>query len=157
MWTGARQANRVRGLYLRAVLRQDIQYFDRDATTGKLLLGLNEETLALQNGISEKVRAASRRAVVSSCRTRRSPPHRHPFPPPLQVGTFVHNFGTFAIGMAIAFWKVGDNGALGGASQNQRHAFALVDRRPQNARVFCFRVGMAANFSHPGYGPYPGE
>ena len=52
MWMGARQANRIRTMYLRAVLRQDVAYFDRDATTGKLLMSLNEETLALQNAIS---------------------------------------------------------------------------------------------------------
>lgn len=75
MWTGTRQSNRVRKLYLQSILRQDIAYFDRDATTGKLLQGLNEDTLAFQNGISEK------------------------------VGTFIHNLMTFVIGMAIAFWR----------------------------------------------------
>jgi ATP-binding cassette, subfamily B (MDR/TAP), member 1 len=71
MWTGTRQANRVRAKYLEAVLRQDIAFFDRDATTGKLLQSLNEETLAFQAAISEK------------------------------VGTFIHNLFTFIIGMGI--------------------------------------------------------
>lgn len=75
MWTGARQANRVRSLYLKAVLRQDVAFFDKDATTGELLMGLNEQTLAYQLAISEK------------------------------VGSFLMNVGTFVIGMAIAFWR----------------------------------------------------
>ena len=57
MYTGSRQTNRVRSLYLKSVLRQDVQFFDRDATTGKLLMGLNEETIAYQHAISEKVRS----------------------------------------------------------------------------------------------------
>jgi ATP-binding cassette, subfamily B (MDR/TAP), member 1 len=75
MWTGTRQTNRVRAKYLAAVLRQDVAYFDRDATTGKLLQGLNEDTITLQNAISEK------------------------------VGMFLHNFFTFVVGIAIAFWR----------------------------------------------------
>lgn len=75
MWTGSRQTNRVRSLYLKSVLRQDVQFFDRDATTGKLLMGLNEETVAFQQATSEK------------------------------VGTFLHNSFTFIFGMAIAFWR----------------------------------------------------
>lgn len=53
--TGTRQANRVRGKYLHSILRQDVSYFDKDTTTGKLLLGLNEDTNAFSNAISEKV------------------------------------------------------------------------------------------------------
>ncbi len=75
MWTGSRQANRVRSMYLKSVLRQDIAFFDKDATTGELLMGLNEQTLAFQLAISEK------------------------------VGTFLHDMGTFVIGMGIAFWR----------------------------------------------------
>lgn len=34
MWTGNRQTNRIRQQYLAALLRQDISYYDVDATTG---------------------------------------------------------------------------------------------------------------------------
>lgn len=35
-------------MYLKAVLRQDVEYFDTQATTGSLLQGLNEDGTAIQ-------------------------------------------------------------------------------------------------------------
>jgi ATP-binding cassette subfamily B (MDR/TAP) protein 1 len=69
--TGARQATRIRHKYFHAVLRQEVAFFDASATTGTLLQGLNQDTLAVQNAIGEK------------------------------VGNFVHNFVTFLVGIAI--------------------------------------------------------
>ena len=37
MWTGTRQTGKLRQAYLSAVLRQDVEYFDTQATTGSLL------------------------------------------------------------------------------------------------------------------------
>ncbi|KAF8060513.1 ABCB6 [Scenedesmus sp. PABB004] len=53
-----RQTNRLRRLYLRAVMRQDISFFDTQATTGGLLQGLNEDALAVQQALSDKARPA---------------------------------------------------------------------------------------------------
>ncbi len=39
------QSNRLRARYLAAVLRQDVAFFDTQATTGGLLQGLNEDSL----------------------------------------------------------------------------------------------------------------
>lgn len=36
-YTGNRQANRLRRLYLEAILRQDVSFFDTQSTTGGLL------------------------------------------------------------------------------------------------------------------------
>lgn len=41
----ALQSNRLRQRYLAAVLRQDVGFFDTQATTGGLLQGLNEDSL----------------------------------------------------------------------------------------------------------------
>eukprot|EP00775_Hariotina_reticulata_P008041 gene8041-8236_t len=76
-WTysSVRQVNRLRRLYLRAVLRQDIPFFDTQATTGGLLQGLSEDSLAIQQAIADK------------------------------VGTFLQHFATFSAGFIIAFTK----------------------------------------------------
>jgi ATP-binding cassette, subfamily B (MDR/TAP), member 1 len=68
---GARQATRIRERFFQKVLHQEIAFFDASATTGVLLQGLNQDTLAVQNAIGEK------------------------------VGNFVHNFSTFVVGIAI--------------------------------------------------------
>lgn len=55
IYSGNRQANRLRMLYLKAVLDQDIAYFDTQASTGALLAGLNDDTQQVQAAVSEKV------------------------------------------------------------------------------------------------------
>ncbi|GAB4820940.1 hypothetical protein N2152v2_007986 [Parachlorella kessleri] len=53
--TSVRQVNRIRHRYLGSVLRQDVGYFDTQATSGRLLQGLNEDCITVQQGIGEKV------------------------------------------------------------------------------------------------------
>ncbi|XP_078169722.1 ABC transporter B family member 11-like isoform X1 [Carex rostrata] len=53
--TGERQATRIRGLYLKAVLRQDIAYFDKEITTGKVTGRISSDTVLIQDAIGEKV------------------------------------------------------------------------------------------------------
>jgi ATP-binding cassette subfamily B (MDR/TAP) protein 1 len=55
MQTGERQAARIRVLYLKAMLKQDISYFDEDARTGEVVNSLSSDTLLIQDAISEKV------------------------------------------------------------------------------------------------------
>jgi ATP-binding cassette subfamily B (MDR/TAP) protein 1 len=75
MWTGHRQTSRIRQMYLQAVLRQDVEFFDTQTTTGSLLEGLNEDGNAVQQAISEK------------------------------VGDFLQHTATFTVGYIIAFWR----------------------------------------------------
>ena len=68
---GVRQANRIRHAYLASVLQQEVAFFDTDTSSGKLLNGLNDDTVTIQNAIGEK------------------------------VGNFVHHLTTFLVGIAI--------------------------------------------------------
>nr|CAB3449152.1 unnamed protein product [Digitaria exilis] len=57
--TAERQASRMRARYLRAVLRQDVEYFDLNAgggsTTSEVVTGVSNDSLAVQDALSEKV------------------------------------------------------------------------------------------------------
>ncbi|GLI63941.1 hypothetical protein VaNZ11_007082 [Volvox africanus] len=75
MYTGNRQANRLRKRFLAAVLRQDVAFFDVQSTTGGLVQGLNEDSIDVQNAISEK------------------------------LGAFLHHSSTFITGFVIGFVK----------------------------------------------------
>ncbi|KAF8716318.1 hypothetical protein HU200_026605 [Digitaria exilis] len=55
MITGERQAARIRGLYLEAILRQDFVFFDKEITTGQLVERMSGETRLIQDAIGEKV------------------------------------------------------------------------------------------------------
>ncbi|GLC41172.1 hypothetical protein PLESTM_001163200 [Pleodorina starrii] len=75
MYTGNRQTNRLRTRFLAAVLRQDVAFFDVQSTTGGLVQGLNEDSIDVQNAISEK------------------------------LGAFLHHSSTFITGFVIGFVK----------------------------------------------------
>ncbi|KAH7851379.1 hypothetical protein Vadar_010696 [Vaccinium darrowii] len=54
--TGARQASRMRSRYLKAVLRQDVGYFDLHVTsTAEVITSVSSDTLVIQDVISEKL------------------------------------------------------------------------------------------------------
>ncbi|KAF0917811.1 hypothetical protein E2562_021483 [Oryza meyeriana var. granulata] len=55
-WTmaGERQSARIRSLYLKAVLRQDIAFFDTEITTGEAVSRMSSDTLLIQGALSEK-------------------------------------------------------------------------------------------------------
>ncbi|KAK4492352.1 hypothetical protein RD792_003156 [Penstemon davidsonii] len=55
MITGERQAVRIRNLYLRAILRQDIGYFDKETNTGEILERISSDTIIIQDAIGEKI------------------------------------------------------------------------------------------------------
>jgi ATP-binding cassette subfamily B (MDR/TAP) protein 1 len=55
MITGERQSARIRSLYLEAVLRQDIAFFDKEMTTGQVVEGMSGDTILIQDAIGEKV------------------------------------------------------------------------------------------------------
>ncbi|KAF8676219.1 hypothetical protein HU200_047090 [Digitaria exilis] len=55
-WTtaGQRQSARIRSLYLTAVLRQDIAFFDTELTTGQAVSRMSSDTLVIQDALGEK-------------------------------------------------------------------------------------------------------
>ncbi|KAI3461135.1 hypothetical protein Pfo_017798 [Paulownia fortunei] len=55
MITGERQAVRIRNLYLRAILRQDIGYFDKETNTGEILERMSTDTIIIQDAMGEKI------------------------------------------------------------------------------------------------------
>ncbi|KAK9991958.1 hypothetical protein SO802_026943, partial [Lithocarpus litseifolius] len=75
MVTGERQAARIRSLYLNTILRQDIAFFDKEASTGEIIGRMSGDTVLIQNALGEK------------------------------VGTFVQLVATFIGGFIVAFIK----------------------------------------------------
>ena len=57
--TGERQATRIRSIYLKSVLRQDISFFDVEMTTGLIVSRMSADTVLVQDAIGEKVRTFS--------------------------------------------------------------------------------------------------
>lgn len=55
MITGERQAAHIRGLYLEALLRQEIAFFDKEMITGQLVESMSGDTILIQDAIGEKV------------------------------------------------------------------------------------------------------
>ena len=52
--SGENQSKRIRELYLKAILRQDVGWFDK-TSTGELVTRINGDTNVIQDGISDKV------------------------------------------------------------------------------------------------------
>jgi ATP-binding cassette, subfamily B (MDR/TAP), member 1 len=52
---GERQATRLRSLYLKAVLRQDIAFFDVEMTTADAASRMSADTVLIQDALGEKV------------------------------------------------------------------------------------------------------
>lgn len=53
--TGERQAARIRGLYLKTLLRQDIGFFDEETHGGEIIERMSGDTVLIQDSIGEKV------------------------------------------------------------------------------------------------------
>ncbi|KAF7030274.1 hypothetical protein CFC21_041853 [Triticum aestivum] len=56
-WTmaGERQSARLRSLYLEAVLKQDVSFFDVEMTTGEAISRMSADTVLVQDALGEKV------------------------------------------------------------------------------------------------------
>lgn len=78
MRVGIRQSGVIRDRYLRAVMRQDVAFFDTEASSGGLIQSLNEDTAAIQEGMNDK------------------------------AATFLHNLGAAVAAVAIGFWRAWD-------------------------------------------------
>ncbi|XP_042515586.1 ABC transporter B family member 11-like [Macadamia integrifolia] len=55
MVTGERQAARIRNLYLKTILRQDIGFFDKETNTGEVVGRMSGDTVLIQDAMGEKV------------------------------------------------------------------------------------------------------
>ncbi|XP_074269733.1 ABC transporter B family member 9-like isoform X1 [Silene latifolia] len=55
MVTGERQSARIRGLYLKTILRQDISFFDTEISTGEIIGRMSGDTVLIQDAMGEKV------------------------------------------------------------------------------------------------------
>ncbi|XP_065863989.1 ABC transporter B family member 4-like [Euphorbia lathyris] len=55
MVTGERQAARIRSLYLKTILRQDISFFDRETNTGEVIGRMSGDTVLIQEAMGDKV------------------------------------------------------------------------------------------------------
>lgn len=55
MVTGERQAARIRALYLKAILRQDISFFDRETNSVEVVGRISGDTVLIQDAMGEKV------------------------------------------------------------------------------------------------------
>ncbi|KAJ4967037.1 hypothetical protein NE237_018886 [Protea cynaroides] len=55
MVTGERQAARIRYLYLRNILRQDISFFDKETNAGEIVGRMSGDTVLIQDAMGEKV------------------------------------------------------------------------------------------------------
>ncbi|XP_065859874.1 ABC transporter B family member 11-like isoform X2 [Euphorbia lathyris] len=55
MVAGERQAARIRGLYLKTILRQDIAFFDKETNTGEVIGRMSGDTVLIQDAMGEKV------------------------------------------------------------------------------------------------------
>ncbi|GLT80986.1 hypothetical protein SLA2020_523950 [Shorea laevis] len=53
--TGERQAARIRTMYLKTILRQDIAFFDKDTQTGEIISRISGDTVLIQESMGEKV------------------------------------------------------------------------------------------------------
>ncbi|XVF25260.1 hypothetical protein REPUB_Repub13aG0198100 [Reevesia pubescens] len=76
---GERSAQRIRTKYLRAVLRQDISFFDTEVSTGDIMHGISSDVAQIQEVMGEK------------------------------MAHFIHHIFTFICGYAVGFiqsWKV---------------------------------------------------
>ncbi|KAJ0976482.1 hypothetical protein J5N97_018447 [Dioscorea zingiberensis] len=55
MVTGERQAARIRNLYLKTILRQEIGFFDKETNTGEVVGRMSGDTVLIQDAMGEKV------------------------------------------------------------------------------------------------------
>uniref|UniRef100_A0A7N0U2K1 Uncharacterized protein n=1 Tax=Kalanchoe fedtschenkoi TaxID=63787 RepID=A0A7N0U2K1_KALFE len=55
MTTGERQAARIRSLYLKTILRQDVAFFDIETNTGEVVGRMSGDTVLIQDALGEKV------------------------------------------------------------------------------------------------------
>ncbi|KAI5063452.1 hypothetical protein GOP47_0021999 [Adiantum capillus-veneris] len=76
MYTGERQSGRIRVQYLKAMLDQDVGFFDTEISTGEIVVGISSDTILVQEAIGEK------------------------------TGNFIHYMSRFLAGFGVGFSSV---------------------------------------------------
>lgn len=76
IYTGERQSARIRLNYLKAMLSQDVGFFDTDTSTGEIVVGISSDTILMQEAIGEK------------------------------TGNYIHYMARFFAGFAVGFSSV---------------------------------------------------
>ncbi|KAL5065117.1 hypothetical protein RYX36_026854 [Vicia faba] len=69
MITGTKQTTRIRALYLNAILRQDISFFDKETNSGEVVERMSSDTVLIQEAMEEK-ELRKERLRLSSLRPR---------------------------------------------------------------------------------------
>lgn len=64
MVTGERQATRIKCLYLKTILRQDIGFFDTQSATGEVIERISGDTILVQEAMGDKVSSNSVIAII---------------------------------------------------------------------------------------------
>ncbi|KAJ0651011.1 putative ABC-type xenobiotic transporter [Helianthus annuus] len=97
MITGERQAARIRSLYLKTILRQDVSFFDKETNTGEVVGRMSGDTVLIQDAMGEKVciLISHFKIYKNICRKLIS---YYIF----QVGKFIQLFSTFVGGFVVA-------------------------------------------------------
>lgn len=67
MITGERQAARIRTLYLKTILQQDIAFFDKEVHTGEVIGRMSGDTVLIQDAMGEKVIFIYNHPIPSIC------------------------------------------------------------------------------------------
>ncbi|KAK7244404.1 hypothetical protein RIF29_39225 [Crotalaria pallida] len=96
-----RQAARIRSLYLRTILKQDIAFFDTETTTGEVTERMCGDTILIQDAVGEKDLNSDSNIASLACLTALSTE----FTLRDKVGKFIQLASTFVGGFVIAFIK----------------------------------------------------
>lgn len=106
--TGERQAARIRNLYLKTILRQEIGFFDKETHTGEIIERMSGDTILIQDAMGEKV-FMYHKSFNLLCLGVRSLDFLlttfNPFFLLMQVGKLIQLLATFIGGIVIAFFK----------------------------------------------------
>ncbi|KAJ0743385.1 putative ABC-type xenobiotic transporter [Helianthus annuus] len=104
MWmaTGERQAARIRNMYLKAILRQDVSFFDKETRTGEVVGRMSSDTVLIQDALGEKVCIKKFPIQIFIKLSRKCKRYYYLI---LQVGKFIQLMSTFVGGFVIAFFN----------------------------------------------------
>lgn len=116
MITGERQAARIRSLYLKTILRQDIGFFDAETNTGEVIGRMSGDTVLILDAMGEKVKTKLLKQErlffffwtfyhQSNLKTSLKKIEISKFQSISQVGKLIQLVSTFLGGYALAFAK----------------------------------------------------
>lgn len=71
--TGERQATRIKCLYLKTILRQDIGFFDTQSATGEFIERMSGESILVQEAMGDKVSSNSLVTIILVVFTKSQP------------------------------------------------------------------------------------